>query len=160
MRILTLLATLILALPALAESDTDYVVIAVNTNAMTQGQLNGLNTFLGEHYPSNMLAKTWHQRRPRIAPAFVDYTDGTNAWRVNCFTVSDLEKTRIRRTFNPDGTEDVSKRKTHGRKVTDIRIANIKAPYNGDQLKIERVARGQQHAKLEEWALTPVESTE
>ena len=158
MRILTLLATLLLAIPALAESDTDYVMIAVNTNAMTQGQLNGLNTFLGEHYPSNMLAKTWHQRRPRIAPAFVDYTDGTNAWRVNCFTVRDLEKVRYTRTYNEDGTENVPARITHGRKVTDIRIAHIKAPYNGDQLKIERVARGQQHAKLEEWALTPVET--
>ena len=158
MRILTLLAALLLAIPALAESDTDYVLVAVNTNAMTQGQINGLNTFLGEHYPSNMLAKTWHQRRPRIAPQFVDYTDGTNAWRVNCFTVSDLEKVRYTRTFNEDGTENIPARVTHGRKVTDIRIANIRAPYNGDQLKIERVARGQQHAKLEEWALTPTET--
>ena len=158
MRILTLLAALLLAIPALAESDTDYVLVAVNTNAMTQGQINGLNTFLGEHYPSNMLAKTWHQRRPRIAPQFVDYTDGTNAWRVNCFTVSDLEKVRYTRTFNEDGTENIPARVTHGRKVTDIRIAKIRAPYNGDQLKIERVARGQQHAKLEEWALTPTET--
>jgi hypothetical protein len=156
----TLAIFLLLALPTLAESDTDYVLIAVNTNAMTQGQLNGLNVFLGEHYPERMLAKTWPDYRPRIADEFQDYTDGTNAWRVNCFTVRDLEKVRHTRTFNEDGTEDESKRKTHGRKVTALRIANIRAPYNGDQIKIERVPAGQQRAKLQEWALTAVESTE
>lgn len=155
MRILATIAAILLAIPALAQSDTDYVLVAVNTNAMTQGQINGLNTFLSEHYPSNMLAKVRSQRLPRIAPQFVDYTDGTNAWRVNCFTVRDLEKVRYTRTFNEDGTENIPARITHGRKVTALRIANIRAPYNGDQVKIERVARGQQHAKLEEWALTP-----
>ena len=88
----------------------------------------------------------------------MDYVDGDgNAWRVNNFAVEHLEKVIVRNhydTVDGEQVEDVSKRKSYGRKVTSIRIASIKEPFNGTQLKMERLTDPQ--AKLAEWGLTAV----
>ena len=100
-----------------------------------------------------------NSKRSHKATARVPYTDGTNIFWVACRAVVHLEKVVVRKTYIGEGDqqiEDVSKRKTYGRKVTTIRIANIREPFNGTQFKIERVASGEQGSKLIEWGLTPV----
>ena len=153
MRILTLA---ILLLSAADLQAVEYIVIAANTNLMTQGQINALGVFQGEHFPPDMMDKT---NKRRQVGQWVDYTDGTNSWRVNCFAVQHLEKVHVRRKYTEvDGKqiEDVSKRKSYGRKATALRIGRIREPFDGKRFKIERVAGGQQGAKLVEWGLTPV----
>jgi len=130
----------------------EYVVIAADTNSMTVGQINALNAFQSEHFPPDMIDGS---NKVRVVAPYVEYTDGTKVWRVNCFAVQHLEKSRRRIKYEQDGTT-VRSDITYGKKVTAIRIANIREPFNGSQFKIERVNQGEQGSKLIEWGLSPV----
>lgn len=129
----------------------EYIVIAANIESMTEGQVNSLRAFEDEHFPPDMKDGT---NRRQMA-GWVEYTDGSSNWSVNCFNVAHLEKRRRRIKYEDDGVT-VKSDKTYGRPVTAIRIANIREPFNGSQFKIERVNQGEQGSKLKEWGLSPV----
>ena len=131
------------------DSPRDVVLIAANTNDMTQGQITSLNVFLGEHFPEDMLNG---ENKQRQEGNFVDYNDGARDFRVISISVKSLEKPRRRITYEADG-ETIKTDITHGKKVTAIRIANIREPFNSTQFKIERIPAGTQGRKLTDWTL-------
>ena len=152
MKKLLLLLTLAAGYIQAVDLPSDVLLIAINTNAVTQGQATAFDVFKGEHFPPAMLdgAATGRQ-----ASQGSDYTDGTNTFRVYAFSVYHLETPRRVVKYEPDGVT-VKSETVHGRPVTAVRIAGIREPFDGVNFKIERIPFNTEAAKLAAWGLAGV----